>query len=140
MYVCMYVYVYICIYTAGTLPKPRINALVDDTGQLTLIATLSTVQSVQRLVASYSRQDLGVPLMAEYIVTNVDSKDDYVISKPPDRTVSGASYRITVWALNGEGYSAEPFTHTLVLRNDKGECACPSPLSFVLLYICMYVL
>ena len=137
-------YVYY-VYAAGTLPKPRLNALLDGTRQLTLIATLGAVQSAQRFVASYSRQDLGVPLTAEYIVTNVDGKDDYVISKPPDMTVSGASYRITVWALNGEAYSAEPFTHTVVLRNDKGECTCPAPLSLVLycctqyMYVCIMI-
>ena len=78
-------------------------------------------------MASYARQDLGVPLEREYIVTSVYSDADYIISKPPNMTVSGARYRISVWALNDEDYSAEPFTHTAVLRNDKGECDAPSP-------------
>lgn len=88
-------------------------------------------------MASYARQDLGVLLEMEYIVTSVYSDDDYIISKPSNTTVSGARYRISVWALNDEDYSAEPFTHTAVLRNDKGERDAPSPqiLSAVYMYI-----
>ena len=102
-----------------------------------MVATGTTVKSAKRFVAAYARQDLGVPLEMEYIVTNVYSDDDYIISKPPNTTVSGARYRISVWALNDEAYSAEPFTHTAVLRNDKGERDEPSPqiLSAVYTYI-----
>ena len=105
---------------------------MDATRQLALVATVDTVQSAQRFVTAYARQDLDVSLKVEYIETNVFSQDDYIISKPANTTVSGASYRITVWALNGEAYSAEPFTHTAVLRDDMGECTLFSSHSILL--------
>lgn len=88
---------------------------------MALIATFEAVRDAQRFVVAYARQDLGVSLKVEYIET-ISNLEDYIITKPPDTTVSGVRYSISVWSLNGEDYSAEPFKYTTVLRDDTGEC------------------
>ena len=110
----------VCV-CVGTLPKPRFNALVDHNRQWALIATLQAVQNAKWFVVAYGRQDLGVSLGVEY-VRSISSTEDHIISKPPNTTVSGVKYSISVWALNGEDYSTEPFQHKVVLRDDTGEC------------------
>ena len=70
----------------------------------------------QYYIARFGRSDLGVPLEVEYQVYNGRTMD--TIEK--DTAIPGVDYSVTVWSINGDNYSSDPYTVN-TLNLDSGS-------------------